>query len=64
MKSTTIKTSRRMLTQLQQRLQLAKTLEGTYGADVTSAHYQEADCRAGWSTQQLLALSAAKSLYN
>ncbi|MEL6159543.1 MAG: hypothetical protein AAFQ40_04680 [Cyanobacteria bacterium J06623_5] len=42
--------------------ELGKILEATYGAGAMTADYRRAPRKAGWTTQQLLALSAAKSL--
>ncbi|NJM97179.1 MAG: hypothetical protein HC800_08350 [Phormidesmis sp. RL_2_1] len=64
MKPTASNTSRQTLSQLAQRLNLGITLEETYGSGVLRADYKRAARSAGWSAPQLLAMSAAKSLYN
>jgi len=56
--------SRQTLTQLAHRLSLGKVLEGAYGAGVMTAHYKRAARKTEWTTEQLLAMSAAKSFYN
>jgi len=52
------------ITQLAQRLNLGKVLEGTYGAGAMTEGYKRAAKKASWTTDQLLTLSAAKSFYN
>lgn len=64
MKNTAGNTSRRTFTQIAQRLSIGKALEGAYGAGVMSADDKRAAHKAGWTTQQLLAMSLAKSFYN
>ncbi len=64
MKATTCNASAYTIAQLAQRLNLGKILEGTYGAGVMTANYQRASKKAGWTTEQLLTMSAAKSFYN
>lgn len=64
MKSTASNLSHRDFSQLVRAFNLGKTLEGTYGAGVMTADYRRAPKETGWTTQQLLALSAAKSFYN
>ena len=62
MKATASNTSRQMLTQLAQRLSLAKTFESTFGAGIMTAGYKRQTHLAGWTTDQLIAMSKANSL--
>lgn len=64
MKTTTTINSAYTLTQLAQRLNLGKVLEGAYGAGAMTEGYKQEAEKAGWTTDQLLTLSAAKSFYN
>ncbi len=64
MKNTASNTSRHAFTQIAQRLSLGKVLESAYGVGAMSADNKRAAHKAGWTTQQLLAMSAAKSFYN
>mgnify|MGYP001038399534 CR=1 FL=1 len=64
MKATASNTSNRLMTQLAQRLNLGRILEGTYGTGAMTAGYQREARKASWTTEQLLAMSAAKSFYN
>ncbi len=64
MKPTASNASRQTLIQLAHRLYLGRTFEGIYGAGIMSTGYKRAAHKAGWSTRQLLAMSAAKSFYN
>ncbi|PZO13449.1 MAG: hypothetical protein DCF25_16140 [Leptolyngbya foveolarum] len=57
-------TSSRLMTQLAQRLNLGRILEGTFGTGAMTAGYKRATPKTGWTTEQLLAMSAAKSFYN
>lgn len=50
--------------QLVRAFNLGKTLEATYGAGAMTADYRRAPKPAGWTLQQLLTLSTAKSFYN
>ena len=56
--------SRRDFSQLIRAFDLAKTLEGTYGAGIMTSDYRRVPKETGWTTQQLLTLSSAKSFYN
>lgn len=64
MKTTAVNNSAYTITQLAQRLNLGRVLEGAYGAGVMTAGYKRAAKKDSWSTNQLLAMSAAKSFYN
>lgn len=64
MESTASNTSHRLMKQLAQRLNLSRVLEGTYGIGVMTADYKRAAYKTGWTTEQLLSMSAAKSFYN
>ncbi|MEO0805508.1 MAG: hypothetical protein AAFY33_04300 [Cyanobacteria bacterium J06643_4] len=64
MKTTTANNSVYTIAQLAQRLNLGRVLEGAYGAGVMTAGYKRTAKKAGWSTDQLLTMSAAKSFYN
>ncbi|MGB3769398.1 MAG: hypothetical protein WA947_22800 [Phormidesmis sp.] len=64
MKATASSTSNRLMTQLAQRLNLGRILEGTYGTGVMTAGYRREAPKTSWTTEQLLAMSAAKSFYN
>jgi len=64
MKTTTTTHSAYLIAQLAQRLNLGRILEGAYGAGVMTAGYKRAAKKAGWTKDQLLRMSAAKSLYN
>ena len=64
MKATASNSSSRLITELAQRLNLGRVLEGTYGIGALSAGYKRAARKSGWTTEQLLAMSAAKSFYN
>lgn len=57
-------TSRRDLTELAQHLHLGRVLESAYGAGAMTATHQRAHKRSGWTLEQLLQMSAAKSMYN
>ena len=59
MKPTASNTSRQMLTQLAQRLSLAKTLESAFGAGIMTADYKRSARQSGWTTEQLIAMSEA-----
>ncbi len=64
MKATPSIQSAYTLTQLAHRLNLGKVLEGSYGAGTMTASYKREAKKAGWTTDQLLTMSAAKSFYN
>lgn len=64
MKTTASNLSRRDFSQLIRAFDLGKTLEATYGAGAMTADYRRAPKTSIWTTQQLLAFSAAKSFYN
>ena len=64
MKPTATNLSHRDFSQLIRAFDLGKTLEAAYGAGVMTANYRRAPKATSWTTQQRLALSAAKSLYN
>ena len=64
MKPTASNTSRQALTALANRLHLARTHESAYGAGIMTADYKRKAHKTGWTTEQLLAMSAAKSFYN
>ncbi|MGC1308716.1 MAG: hypothetical protein WA885_15935 [Phormidesmis sp.] len=57
-------TSRRSSAQRAHLLHLGRLLEGAYGAGVMSTDQKREAKRTGWTTQQLLNMSAAKSFYN
>lgn len=57
-------TSQRDLTDLSQRLHLGRTLESAYGAGTMSPDHKRANSRSGWTLEQLLQMSEAKSMYN
>ena len=63
MKIAASNTTYSVISQLAQRLNLGRILEGTYGAGVMGNDSQKTQ-KAGWTTEQLLAMSAAKSFYN
>ena len=56
--------SRRDFSQLVRAFELGKALEGLFGAGVMTSDYRRAPKETGWTTQQLLTLSSAKSFYN
>lgn len=64
MKTTTTTHSAYTIAQLAQRLNLGRVLEGAYGAGAMTADYKREVKKAGWTTDQLLTMSAAKSFYN
>lgn len=64
MKATTANNSAYTITQLAQRLSLGRVLEGTYGAGAMTAGDKRQAKKAGWTTEQLVKMSEAKSLYN
>lgn len=64
MKNTASNTSRHAFNRLSYLVTLGKTLEGAYGAGVMTADYKREAPKAGWTAQQLMAMSVAKSLYN
>ena len=64
MKANTANNSAYTITQLAHRLSMGRAFEGTYGAGVMTENYKRATKKAGWSTNQLLTMSAAKSFYN
>lgn len=64
MKATVSNTHNSLITQLAQRLNLARILEGTYGTGAMTAGYKRETPKTSWTTEQLLAMSAAKSFYN
>ncbi len=64
MKATTSTNSAYTIAQLAQRLNLGRVFEGTYGSGAMTAGYKRETKKAGWTTDQLLAMSAAKSFYN
>ncbi|MEM6839080.1 MAG: hypothetical protein AAF609_19795 [Cyanobacteria bacterium P01_C01_bin.120] len=64
MKPTGNKPSPRQLTDISRRLHLGRVFEEAYGAGVMTADYKRAPSRAGWTLEQLIAMSEAKSLYN
>lgn len=64
MKPTASNLSHRDFSQLIRAFDLGKTLEAAYGAGAMTADYRRAPKASGWTAQQLLALSAAKSFYN
>lgn len=64
MKPTGNNPSRRQLTEISRRLHLGRVFEEAYGAGVMTDDYKRAPSRAGWTTEQLIAMSEAKSLYN
>lgn len=64
MKTTTATTSAYTIAQLSQRLNLGRVLEGTYGVGAMTEGYKRAPKKEGWTADQLLTLSAAKSFYN
>ena len=64
MKAITATQSAYTIAQLAQRLNLGRVLEGAYGAGVMTEGYKREAKKAGWTTSQLLAMSAAKSFYN
>ena len=47
-----------------QLVSLSRALENAYGGGVMTADPKREANRSGWTTQQLLAMSAAKSFYN
>ncbi len=64
MKATTTTQSAHTITQLAQRLNLGRVLEECYGAGVMTEGYKRAAKNPGWTTNQLLTMSTAKSFYN
>lgn len=62
MKPTASNTSRQMLTVLAQRLSLAKILESAVGAGVMTENYKRSARKAGWISEQLVAMSNAQVL--
>jgi len=64
MKATTANNSAYTITQLAQRLNLGRVFEGTYGAGTMTEGYKREAKKAGWTADQLLTMSAAKSFYN
>lgn len=64
MKAITHTQSAYTLTQLAHRLHLSRVLEGSYGAGIMTAGYKRAAKKAGWTTEQLSKMSAAKSFYS
>lgn len=64
MKATTAHPSAYTIAQISQRLSLGRILEGTYGVGAMTEGYKREAKKAGWTTEQLLAMSAAKSFYN
>ena len=52
------------ITQLAHRLNLGRVLEGAYGMGAMTAGYKREAKKAGWTTDQLVTMSAGKSLYN
>ncbi|PZO47033.1 MAG: hypothetical protein DCF15_19530 [Phormidesmis priestleyi] len=61
MKATASNTSRQMLTQIAQRLSYARTFESTFGAGIMTADYKQQARQAGWTSDQLIAMSKANS---
>lgn len=57
-------TSARDLTELSRRLHLGRTLESAYGAGVMTPNHSQNPARTGWTLEQLLQMSEAKSMYN
>ncbi|NEQ43754.1 MAG: hypothetical protein F6K00_09430 [Leptolyngbya sp. SIOISBB] len=57
-------TSRRDLTEISRNLHLGRVLEEAYGAGAMTAAHQRAPKRSGWTLEQLLQMSAGKSMYN
>lgn len=64
MKAIASNTSRYTFTQLCQRLSLGRILGDAYGTGAMTADYKRKAVTPGWTTEQLLALSKAKSLYH
>ena len=64
MKLTVSNSSRQATTDLSHLLRLATVLESAYGAGVIKKSHKQDMSEAGWTTQQLLSMSSAKSFYN
>lgn len=64
MKATTANQSTYTVTQLAARLNLSSVLEGAYGLGTMTAGRKQSAKKAGWTQEQLIAMSAAKSFYN
>lgn len=64
MKTITHTQSAYTITQLAHRLNLGRVLEGAYGMGTMTAGYKREAKKAGWTTDQLVTMSAGKSLYN
>ena len=64
MKATASIQSAYTITRLAHRLNLGRVLEGTYGVGAMTAGYKREAKKAGWTTDQLLTMSAGKSFYN
>ena len=64
MKTSTANNFTRTITELAQRLSLGRIMEGAYGAGAMTEGYKREANKAGWSTEQLLTMSTAKSFYN
>lgn len=64
MKPNASHTSRRDLTELSRRLHMGRVMEGAHGAGAMTADHQKAHARSGWTLEQLLQMSEAKSMYN
>ena len=64
MKPTAANLSRSDFSQLVRAFDLGKTLEATFGIGAMTESYYSAPQAPGWTTQQLLTLSNAKSFYN
>ena len=64
MKATASNTSRYTFTQLCQRLSLGRILGDTFGNGAMTGDYKQKATKPGWTAEQLVALSEAKSFYN
>ena len=64
MKSTASNISERRMTQLAQRLSLGRIMEGSFGSGEMTASYRHNRRKAGWTAEQLITMSTAKSFYN
>ena len=64
MKSRASYTSHRDLSELSRHLHLGRVLEEAHGAGMMTADHKRAHTRSGWSLEQLLQMSEAKSMYN
>ena len=64
MKPTKTSSSQRHLTDVAHRLHLGRVMEAAHGAGLLTTDDHSASSRASWTVEQLMEMSAAKSLYN